>query len=236
MANAPQDGSKRRTRVDPRRAATHARIVEATAELIYEGGSGSLTKAAICKRAGIHASAIYAYFDDVDACVEAAAQDIVAKFSERDHALRRQRDPAAGLVGTNLRRTIERARATLESYGTDLTFLMLVLRCRHEDSPMGRGIRASLDATVQAVARELWLSAVDSGLRSDDFQRFELLAWFIMDVYMAGAARLASDGGPELDAIAESIGMTTYYAVGGVIGQLLRQQAEADGAPQPTEG
>ncbi len=57
-------------------------IVDAAADLIDEGGAGSLTAAAIATRASVSTGAFYAYFDDRDAVVDALVDRYLRGFVE----------------------------------------------------------------------------------------------------------------------------------------------------------
>ena len=153
---------RKRVRRDRRRPITRQRIVDATRELVVEGGSGSLTKAAICARAEIDRSIIYDHFPDVDSCVRAAAEQLADEMVERDGNLRHATEAAEH---HGLARALHLSRSYLQAAVDTRQVSRMMLRCRHEDSALGQAVRDGFDRGNAQLAEDLWLETV--GLVAD---------------------------------------------------------------------
>jgi len=209
----------KRTRLDARKPITRQKIIDATQQLILESGSGSLTKATICERAGVDRSIIYDHFADVEACVRAAAEQIGKQLVERDAKLRRVlSEPSESGVERSILRTRVYLQASLDAPDA----ARLAIRCRHEDSELGRTIREAAAKADGMLADDLWQGAVRRGLRSLKTETFTLCARLITTTNHEAVAFLMEDPQRDLESVARAVGTWTHNAVQGLIDPLIR--------------
>jgi len=220
----------RRKRADRRRPATRQRIVEATVELIAEGGTGSLTLAAICRRAGVHTSGIYNYFPDLDACARAAVAQVTDAIIERGRAVRRM---VVQRGEWSADRVIGVVADTLAIHRADWQTSLLILRCEHEDSVVGEAIRESRLESDRQLAEDLFVGAVQGGLTGHRPEEFMTVARLVNATFMDAVGILAADPDADLAELTRVTGRYVYFAILGINGaqweqDVLAAQAELD--------
>jgi AcrR family transcriptional regulator len=141
-----------RIRNDPRRARTRQRIVDATIQLVYEGGIGSLSTVAIADRADIHQPAFYAHFKNIDDCLAAAAvlicdrARLLFKVIQRDAII--ERAPLE-VIAPPIQRMLEIAIA-------QGAFATIFVRYRLDASPLGQGLGRVVDEAHRDLVDNLW--------------------------------------------------------------------------------
>jgi AcrR family transcriptional regulator len=97
------------------RASARAKIVEAAAQLLRDGGARAVTTRAVAERAGFQAPMIYRLFGDKEGLVEAVAEAAMATYSNAKAAADDHLDPVAALRAA-WRRHIDFGLANPELY------------------------------------------------------------------------------------------------------------------------
>lgn len=221
MTSAPSD-APRRTRHDPRRDATHRRLLDAAREIMRESGLGGLNKAELCRRAGIHRSGFYAHFPDVEAVAVAVAEEVSDAVVARDAEIRRSVEsamapgPEASVVGIT---------RVLKAYTQDPDSMVLALMNRGANGPLGEVGKRAVARSVEMLAEELYLQAVQGGLRTRRLDEMRLLARFICDAVLSAMMLLLEQPELELEKVARVTGEALYFGVSGRITRLIREQA-----------
>ena len=216
---------KVRTRRDRRRPATLQRIVDATLALIMEGGTASLSKAAICKRAGIHASAIYSYFPTLDACIRAAVVGVSETFADRAHRTRQLISQSGEWTPE---RNVSMIAASLRIQQEDWQNSVLIVRCQHEDSPVGEAIREAFEHAVRLLSEDLFVAAVRMGITNRRPEDFLPAARLVNTSFQDALAMLVHYPERDLDELAEIFGQYVFSGITGVMRKMRRDDAQAE--------
>jgi len=214
-----------RTRRDPRRAATRERLLVAALAIVREKGSGAVTKAAICQRAGLHRSGFYGYFKDVDECMTAAADRVIQAQRTRD--ARAYEVTAAGAVEGRTG-TIRLVREVLDVHATDRDAMEIAVRCGGEDSIIGAALREERNRNTERIARDYWMIAVRQGLTDRDPPELRVLADIVLHMIESAIEFVFRNEDADLDLIATTLGNATHFAVVGQIRTLIKEQSPAE--------
>lgn len=124
-----------------------ARITEAAARLLREGGADAVTTRAVARTAGVPAPAIFRLFGDKDGMMDAVAEQVLATYVEAksEQAVREDGDPVADL-GRAWSRHIDFGLANPDLY------VLLNAPGRRERSPATAAGAGVLEARVRRVA------------------------------------------------------------------------------------
>ena len=97
LAHMGTSSSEARTRVEQprierkdRRERTRERFIQAALELLRTEGVQGVTVSQVSKRIEVHHTLFYAHFEDVSACLAAAADRVIATLAPVDRDLRRE--------------------------------------------------------------------------------------------------------------------------------------------------
>lgn len=148
-------------RRDGRRARTRARLLQVTLELLRREGVGGVTVSAIAKGVGVHHSLFYQHFKNVDACLAAAAEQVIEALAPIDREMRRDLTRRA----VSDRRKLARFFAgTLQRWLEHRPLLELLIAHRLDNNPIGELMRPALAAFREEIAGELWDLAARAGV------------------------------------------------------------------------
>lgn len=178
-------------------------IIDAVIEHISDRGLTSLTTVAIAKAAGIRQPNFYAYFSNVDACLEATAEHVAAEFVRmNDDAFGAIQ--AAGAQGSYLEVSIAYHRALLEQLMSEPRLSLLFLKHHKDDTPFGRAMRKLERSQLDKVVANLWDLGVAAGLKGEHLPQIRLLGELhIGAVYVAALSLLEGrTGDVEMVAVA----------------------------------
>lgn len=173
----PEPGAPSK-RNDERRARTHERLLAAAIELLRTEGLHAITVSRVAKRVGVHHSLFYTHFQDVNACLAAAAQRVIETIAPVDRELRKKLMRRAFVDRRELARYFEGA---FERWLEQRPFVELLLAHRLDRSPLGEALRPALAAIRDETMSELWELAVELGV--DDRHVAEAAA--LADLHMA---------------------------------------------------
>lgn len=118
------------------RTGTKERLVQATIAIIRSEGLAALTTVRITAEAGIAQPRFYRYFDSVEKCQEAAAEQVVAGLKTMYSVQRIQMTD-----GGNLKQLATHYRGIFDAVLKDRVFYELRMRYRSDPSPLGQCIR-----------------------------------------------------------------------------------------------
>jgi AcrR family transcriptional regulator len=216
----------RRPRRDRRRTRNRERLLRAACELAAERGTAALTISAIARRAGLHQPGFYAHFASVEACLEEAMREIV------EHQRTRDAERRAGIMTSFPPDPEADARQLAQSLRQMLdhaAFHVLFLRCRHEDSRLGRLAREQGDLAVREFGEHLWRIAERAGVavHAEHLREFEHVARYIIDAVLNTVVELAARRTEDIDAIAGRLVRYHTAMVRAEIRRMLTAQREA---------
>ena len=120
-------------------------------ELLCESGPSALTSVNVAKRLGVTQSAIYRHIRDMDELMKLATHGIVGDLSAVMLEAVASPDTTWG-DGTQIASFANRTVGLMEDHPQALA---AIDRWRHDDGPLGEGIRAMLDDGAHLVASEL---------------------------------------------------------------------------------
>jgi AcrR family transcriptional regulator len=128
------------------------RIIAAAAELIREGGYGTLSVAAVMERAGIQRTLFYRYFEDTsDLLMKACGEAVEAMYAIQAEIV----DASAGLTPEELLAAIKPAVAVFSTHGPLLDALSQAAYKEPAIAAAQEELRARYDELVVAAMRTL---------------------------------------------------------------------------------
>jgi len=157
-------GAKAETpRIDrkDRRERTRERFINAALELLRTEGVQGVTVSQVSKRIEVHHTLFYAHFEDVAACLAAAADRVLATLAPVDRELRRELMRRAVTDRRALARYFEGA---FERWMNERACVELLLAHRLDRSALGEALRPALSAMRDDLATELWDLASQVGI------------------------------------------------------------------------
>ena len=179
-------------------------ILEAVLAHVAERGLTSLTTVAIAKAAGIRQPNFYAYFANVDACLEAAAVQIADEFERiNDEAFASVQTAAA--KGSYLDVSVAYHKTLLELLLSDRRMTLLFLRHHRDDSPFGRAMRRLERSQLDKITANLWDLGVLAGLRGEHLPEVRLLAELHLGAVYTAAMSLLEGRTDDVDMVARSL-------------------------------
>jgi len=165
MATASSDTRARaeqpRIERKDRRERTRERFINAALELLRSEGVQGVTVSQVSKRIEVHHTLFYAHFDDVSACLAAAADRVLATLAPVDRELRRELMRRAVTDRRALARYFEGA---FERWMNERACVELLLAHRLDRSALGEALRPALAAMRDDLATELWDLAAQVGV------------------------------------------------------------------------
>jgi AcrR family transcriptional regulator len=168
----------RRSRRDPRRERNRKQLIDATLELVAREGSGGLTVTRIARAAGIDPSGFYAHFKSSQECEEAAAAELnryIGSLLQPYLSVRALRHATGSTAALE---------QLLHAWLAEPRWSQLMLRARHEDSAIGKLVRAILDGVRKDIGTLLWDMAVGVGGRGRHLDQIAALAELCVGNYM----------------------------------------------------
>jgi AcrR family transcriptional regulator len=206
MESLQESFGERRPRRDKRRERNRRLLLQATFDLMVEGGSGALTPTRITRRAGMHKPAFYAHFADLDACQRALAEVMLQRFYEPRMKARREamaRDPtdAAGHYAWHLE-TLRGAQ------GEERAFYRVLPQIRAETGAIGACARTIVDQVRRDWIETLWDLAIRYGVGAAHLREVEALAVALVEMALTSLVRVAQ--GEITDVEAEAARLQRY--------------------------
>jgi AcrR family transcriptional regulator len=197
----------RRPRNDKRRARNHEALLTAAIDIAQEDGAAALTPLRITERAGLHKPAFYAHFKTVDDCVQAIAVRIVQQNTWREDVLYRE---AFASLPPDRNKLVEALELTLHTALASPALYRLVLRCRYDDSELGRTVRDIFDKMCVRWTDVLWDLALRLGVGAEHLREVAVLAERNLEYQLVAIWRVVD--GRENDLRAEAMRHERYVA------------------------
>jgi AcrR family transcriptional regulator len=213
------DRTGRRPRRDPRRERNRRRLIDATLELMAEGGPGSLRPASVCRAADMDPAAFYVHFKNIAECEQAAAAAL-------DEYLERHLKAYAAVRGQSDDAMAATAYATLyRSWLAEPRWCALMLRARqHRASPIGQKMRAIVELVRADVTELLWQLAMTERVQAWKRKDVELLAELCVGTFMTVFEGLAEGRQQDVDAAALAVARANQAII---LAEIQRAQASA---------
>lgn len=165
--------SEARTRVEQprierkdRRERTRERFIQAALELLRTEGVQGVTVSQVSKRIEVHHTLFYAHFEDVSACLAAAADRVLATLAPVDRDLRRELMRRAVTDRRALARYFEGA---FERWMSERACVELLLAHRLDRSALGEALRPALAAMRDDLVTEARDLATQVGIVDNNF-------------------------------------------------------------------
>jgi AcrR family transcriptional regulator len=158
MAATPRE--ERKDKKD-RKQITRERFIQAALDLLRAEGIGGVTVSQVSKRIEVHHTLFYAHFEDIPACLAAAAHHVLATLAPVDRELRRELTRRAVTDRRALARYFEDA---FERWMKERPCVELLLAHRLDRSALGEALRPAFTAMRDELATELWDMAAQMGL------------------------------------------------------------------------
>ena len=204
------NGSRLVPRQRGTREATRARLIEAAIKVMRKRGVESLSTVSVTEAAGFAQSSFYMHFKNVDDCLGAAAEKVageargfIAEHRRRTHAAAAA-DPAAPLL---------HLQAVLRLFVEQRSFAELLVRHRHDRSPLGRMFRKMQDGVRADLIADSWHVAESLGVHRRHYERVALQAEFIHANVMAAGEALLAGRYSDADLLAAELAATVEATI-----------------------
>jgi AcrR family transcriptional regulator len=198
----------RRPRSKPEK--TREQLVQAAQELFRQGGAVAVTTTSITQAIGLTQSGFYQHFSSVEECLQVAAEQCGERLRQFviDHLQKTQ---------TNLQDPIAahclHFRAVLQLCLDERPLAELLLRRRHEDSPIGRTMKQLHDSLRNDLLHNL--QGIAASLFPDLVGDVRLLV--LVDCLLAmslSAGEMLLEGRGEIETLASELAQYTYALCG----------------------
>lgn len=198
----------RRPRRDKRRERNRRQLIDATIELVAQGGSGALTVSRVSRAAGMEPPNFYAHFKSVEECEAAAAEEL-------EQYLQRKLQPYSRVQTSHGLDEAQRwYAALLASWLEEPRWLRILLRARNEDSPIGRRMRGIVDRVRADTWKVLWELSVRRGMKGVTHAEIEMLADLCVGHFTTAFHALAEGRTRDVDAAAAAIARANRALIG----------------------
>ena len=168
MATSSSDARNRaeqpRIERKDRRERTRERFIQAALELLRTEGVQGVTVSQVSKRIEVHHTLFYAHFEDVSACLAAAADRVIATLAPVDRELRRELMRRAVTDRRALGRYFEGA---FERWMNERACVELLLAHRLDRSALGEALRPALAAMRDDLVTEARELATQVGIAGE---------------------------------------------------------------------
>ena len=188
---------------------TRLRLIEATIKVIRKRGVEALSTVSVTEAAGFAQSSFYMHFKNVDDCLRAAAEKVAgeARAFIAEHR-RRTHDAAAGPAAL-----LNHLQAVLRLFVEQRSFAELLVRHRHDRSPLGGMFRKMQDGVRADLIADSWRFAESLGVHRRHHQRVSLQAEFIHSNVMAAGEALLAGRYSDVDLLAAELAATVEATI-----------------------
>lgn len=185
--------------------ATRERLLQAAIELIRKRGVEVLSTVSVTEAAGFAQSSFYMHFKNVDECLRAAAGKVAgeARAFIADH---RRRTHEA--VIANAASPVAHYTAVLRLFIEQRSFSELLMRHRHDRSPVGKVMRKMFEGVRADLIADSWSLASSLGVHRKHYDRVALTAEFIHAQVMAAGEALLDGRFTDVDMLAAELSAT----------------------------
>lgn len=205
-----------------RKDRTRQLLIDAAIDIVRQGGIEALTTTRLASAAGITQPGFYVHFENVEHCLQAAAEQLCERFLDLQ---RNTRQLAGSLISgpdTLGKQEVffSICEQTLARAISERRLLEVVLRHRHDSSSaIGRRIGKALDRTRRDIADDLERAARRMGFPEPLQKRRELLADILLWLFLGAVEALLQGRHPEREAlVAELARVTRSVLVAGMAG------------------
>lgn len=205
----------------PRRGtkeATRARLLQSAIDVIRKGGVEAVSTVSVTKAAGFAQSSFYMHFTSVDACLRAAAGQ-VAREVRAFIANHRRRTHEAVLA--NAATPLAHFDAVLRLFLEQRKFAEILLRHRHDRSPLGKVMRQMTDGIRADLIADSWSVAESFGVHRKHYERVALTAEFLHAQVMAAGEALLDGRFSNAEMIATELAATAEATIKAALARCL---------------
>ena len=205
----PTNGSRPVPRQRGTKEATRARLIAAAIEVIRKSGVEACSTVRVTEAAGFAQSSFYMHFKNVHDCLRAAAEKVAgeARAFIAEHR-RRTHEAAADPAASRLH-----LQAVLRLFVEQRSFAELLVRHRHDRSPLGRMFRKMQDGVRADLIADSWSFAESLGVHRRHYDRVAMQAEFIHANVMAAGEALLAGRYSDADLLAAELAATVEATI-----------------------
>ena len=181
---------------------TRARLIEAAIELMRKGGAEAVSTVSVTAAAGFAQPSFYIHFKNVVECLRAAAEEVAREVRAFTAEHRRQSfaDGKNGAANPSAH-----FQVVLRLFVEQRKFAELLLRHRHDKSPLGRAMRKMMAGVRADLVEDSWGLAKSLGVREKHQERVALQAEFLLAQVMAAGEALLEGRFTDADMVAAEL-------------------------------
>ena len=214
----PSVKKKSRLRPAPRqrgtKEGTRARLIEAAIDLIRKGGAEAVSTVSVTDAAGFAQSSFYMHFKNVDDCLRAAAEKVAGEV-RAFIALHRRRTNEAAAVDPSA--PVAHFQAVLGLFGEQRKFAELLVRHRHDKSPLGRTMRKMTEGVRADLVEDTWNLVKSQRVHRRHRERVALYVEFIHANVMAAGEALLDGRFADADMVAVELAAVTEATINALL-------------------
>jgi AcrR family transcriptional regulator len=182
-------------------------LVHAAIDQIRQAGPDSLTTTSLTAAAGIVQSAFYVHFRDIDECKRAAAEQVATEIRQFVADQRRatgQRAPG------DFEALVAHFRSMLDLFQTERCLSELLIRCRHDASPLGEVMRELVEQLRADLLADLAQQFGALPVRPPSAQRLAIYAELILGMVLAAGEALIDGRFRRAEPLARELATSTW--------------------------
>ena len=200
-----RNGSSPAPRQRGTKKATRERLLQAAIEVIRKRGVEALSTVSVTEAAGFAQSSFYMHFKNVDECLRAAAEKVAGE-ARAFIAEHRRRTYEA--TATDATAPVAHLQAVLRLFLEQRSFSELLVRHRHDRSPLGRTLRKMREGVRADLIADSWRFAETMGVRRKHYDRVALQAEFVLGNVMTAGEALLEGRFTDVDTLAAELAAT----------------------------
>ena len=185
--------------------ATRERLLQAAIGLIRKRGVAALSTVSVTGAAGFAQSSFYMHFKNVDDCLRAAAEKVAGEARAFIAEHRRRSFEATPSDATA---PVAHLQAVLRLFIEQRSFSELLVRHRHDRSPLGRTLRKMREGVRADLIADSWRYAESLGVHRRHYDRVALQAEFVLGNVNAAGEALLEGRFTDLDMLAAELAAT----------------------------
>ena len=204
------NGSRLVPRQRGTKEATRLRLIEAAIKVIRKRGVEAVSTVSITEASGFAQSSFYMHFKNVDECLRAAAEKVAGEARAFIAEHRRRTHEAAGVDPAA---SLTHLQAVLRLFVEQRSFAELLVRHRHDRSPLGRMFRKMQDGVRADLIADSWSFAESLGVHRRHYDRVAMQAEFIHANVMAAGEALLAGRYSDADLLAAELAATVEATI-----------------------
>jgi AcrR family transcriptional regulator len=219
----------RKPRRDQRRERNRQNLIDSALHLVAAEGAG-LSVARVTRKAGMDPAGFYAHFKNIGECERAVAEEFRSYVESHIRAYEGLR------AARSLEAATDAIAALLASWLTRREWVILLARCRFDDTTVGSAVREMYSTVRRDLQEALWNRAVKLGLPAQYRRETDALADACIGLFVASLERLAEGRETDVRGEAERLMRADRAVIADAFQRILAARQERTGQAPAADG